>query len=369
MNPKKTNVLHLISSLEIGGAEKLLIDLLKNTESNNVNFTVVVMNNYVNEDLKTELLEANHNVHFLNRKQSSKNLKYIFMLLNIIKNHKIQIIHSHTYGNKMWSILCKIFNPKIKLVHTVHDTNIISGLNKINFIIHKVFIDMNIAISKAVERECFQYNIDKVVQIYNGIDLNKFRFIKKQKEDFVEFKIINISRINHVKKGQDILIKALKICKDKGLKFKCDFVGGIYYYGKNSFEYLKNLIEELDLEKEITFLGNRTDICELLSESDLFILPSRYEGLGLVVLEAMAVGVPVIASNIDGPAELITSGENGLLFEGENSSDLADQILYLYNNREKMNYFAENAYKYVQDFDISNMCKKYCELYGDLRND
>lgn len=360
----KINILQLISSLGVGGAEKLLIDLVNASNPDEVNFTIVVMNDYVDENLKKQLLNTGYKVYFLNRKEGHKHPKYFFKLLKIIKENKIQIIHSHNYGSKMWAILCKIFNPKIKNIFTLHCMNIFDNLNRFKLFLHKKYIDINIAISQAVLENCQQYNIGNIIQIYNGIETKKFTPASEKQNS--EFKIINVSRIMHSEKGQDILIQALKICKDKGMKFKCDFVGGVHEYYLDSFEYLKNLVKELDLESEISFLGNRNDMPELLPLADLFVLPSRFEGLGLVILEAMASKVPVIASNIYGPAELIKHEENGLLFENENYQHLADKILYLYNNKEKMQFLAENAYKYIQEFDISIMYKKYDELYKDL---
>lgn len=354
------NVLHLISSLEVGGAEKLLIDLLK--AESEFKFTVVVMNDRVDENLKKEIIDTGHKIYFLNRGQSSKNPKYLATLLNIIIKNKIDIIHSHNFGSKSWSMLCKILMPKLKLVFTVHDTNIFDNLNWWDKFFHRIFIDKNIVISKAVLKDVQNSGIKKISLIYNGIDINKFCMDNKKEENYL-FNIVNISRVNHLKKGQDVLIKALKICKDKGLRFKCDFVGGIYDYCQESFSYLQSLVIELQLEQEINFLGARDDVPKLLAQADLFILPSRYEGLGLVVLESMASGVPVIASNIDGPAELISNGQNGLLFESENHIDLADKIMDLYNNKEKSEELVHNAGEYVQNFDISIMRKKYYELY------
>ena len=142
------------------------------------------------------------------------------------------------------------------------------------------------------------------------------------------------------------------------MKYTCNLVGAIMEFDKNSIAYLKNLVDDLNLSEEINFLGNRDDIPELLSHSDLFVLPSRFEGMPVALLEAMAAGLPVIASNISGSAELIEHGKNGLLFESENHIDLAEKILFLYNNREEMKRLAQNGYERAQGFDISVMCEK-----------
>jgi glycosyltransferase involved in cell wall biosynthesis len=222
---------------------------------------------------------------------------------------------------------------------------------------------MNIAISEDILNDCVKANL-KAIKIYNGIDTKKW---KQSQGGTHLFNIINVGRITHQVKGQDVLIKALKECKNKGMKFTCNFVGGVYEYDTNSFEYLKKLIEDFELSEEIKLLGNREDIPELLSLSDLFILPSRFEGLPLSLLEAMASKLPVIASNISGTAELIEHEKNGLLFESENHLDLADKIYNLYNHRKEMERLAQNAFTYVQGFDISVMYDKYWDLYKRLK--
>lgn len=363
------NVLQLLSSLEVGGLEKLLVDFLKASEaySSDVNYTVVVMNNKINETLKNELLSTKYNVYFMNRKEGHKHPKYLFQLLDIIKQNNISIIHTHTYGGKIWSILCKVVKSKLKLIFTVHSSSTIKSFNKIQFLVHKIFIDKNISISNEIYNNCINNKI-KTEKIYNGVNIQMYNLeIKSINEEYLN--IINIGRIAHKVKGQDILIKALKLCKDKGMNFKCDLVGTIhscFEHDRATYAYLKELIKELDLENEIQFLGTRNDIPELLSNSDLFILPSRFEGLPVSILEAMASNLPVIASNISGSNDLITNGKNGLLFESENYEELADKILYLYNNKEIREVLAESACKFVQDFDISVMYKKYCELYKEL---
>lgn len=370
---KKINILQLVSSLQVGGLEKLLVEFIKSSEINSqdvtqdVNFTVVIMNDGTNEALKKELLATKYNIYFLNRKEGHKHPKYLFQLLDIIKKNNIDIIHTHNSGGKFWSILCKFFTPKIKLVYTVHNSISLKNLSKIKLFLHKRFIDMNIAISNVICEDYLNSGFLKTTKIYNGVDTKKFIVNEKKLQDSTKLNITNIARITYQIKGQDILIKALKECKNKGMNFVCNFVGGVYEYDIESLEYLKNLINELELTNEIHFLGNRNNVPELLSQSDLFVLPSRHEGFPISLLEAMAAKVPIIASNISGSNDLIKTEENGLLFKSEDHYALADKILYLYHNKNKMIDLAENAYTFVQGFDISVMCQRYCELYKNIK--
>ena len=361
MENKKMNVLCYVSWLGQGGLEQLLIYFLKASKEH---FTVVVMNDEADEYLKQELLKTTHKAFFLNKKRGQKHPKYLFRLYKVIKENNIDVVHSHDFGSMMWSILCKILKPKLKLVYTIHDSVIVKSWNKIMLFLNRTFIDMNIAISEDILNDCVKNNL-KAIKIYNGVDTKKWK--PAQSSITRPFSIINVARITYYKKGHDILIKALKKCKDNGMKFICNFVGGTIESDMNSLEYLKKLINDLDLSEEIKFLGNRSDVPDLLFQSDLFILPSRYEGMPVSLLEAMAAKLPVIASNISGSVDLVEHEKNGLLFESENYLDLADKILLLYNNKEKMTDLAQNGYEYVQGFDISVMCEKYWNVYKCLK--
>jgi len=359
MENKNINVLHYVSAFPQGGLEKLLLYFLKASKND---VTVVIMNDYVDEYLKQELIKTVDKVYFLNKKKANKNPKYLLQLLKIIKENKIDIIHTHDFGSMMWSTFCKILKPKLKLVYTIHSSPDVKNWNKLTLFINRTFVNMNIAISEAIFNDCVLKKM-KATKIYNGVDTKKF--IPAQSKTQL-FSIINVARITYYIKGLDVLVKALKKCKDIGMKFTCNLVGGAVKGDKYSIEDLKKLIEDLELSEEIKFWGNREDIPELLAQSDLFILPSRFEGMPISLLEAMAAKLPVIASNISGSTELVEHEKNGLLFESENHNDLAEKILSLYNDREKMKCMAQNGYEYVQGFDISIMCEKYWDLYKYL---
>ena len=143
-------------------------------------------------------------------------------------------------------------------------------------------------------------------------------------------------------------------------------MGGVYPYNQKSYQYLKNLVKENGLENEIEFVVNRTDIPHFLNEADLFVLPSRFEGLGLSALEAMAAGVPVIVSDVDGPRELVQDYKNGYLFESENSYALAEAITHVYYAPTEARRVADEASRFVRQFDISVMARQYQQTYHGL---
>lgn len=369
------NVMQLISSLEVGGAEKLLLDLLASCrDSDQINFTVVVMNQAVNPTMRQRLERMGLNVYFLGRPEGHLHARYLRELLRIARRHEVEIIHCHNSGSKLWAMLCKVFKPAIKLVFTVHDT-VPARYSLPQKVLHRVLIDRHIAISKAVEALCEREGFHRKTQIYNGIDLlpfkNENRLSLTERLRQASFKqrpmrIVQVGRMHYPKKGQDLLVRAIHQCVQNGMNLLAILMGGVYEYSQKSYQELRELVSELGLENNIEFFVNRTDVPDVLKEADLFVLPSRYEGLGLVVLEAMAAGVPVIASNIDGPAELIQNGDNGLLFESENVSSLVEKICLLYENPDLADQLSKKASQSVQRFDIHCMRQQYYELYQEL---
>ncbi len=365
MSSKKPIVLNLISSLQMGGTEKLLIETLKQTKkSYSGMFVTIVINDCYDDKLKEELIQLGYPAYFLNKKIGQKSFNTVQSLIKIINKYNVNVMHTHNIGSKLWAILVKMAMPEIRLVYTLHTTNTWEKSNRIFNLLHKKFVDANIAISKSIFDEALEHGIENIVHIYNGIDLSKFPFnTTKSKND--KLNILNVSRLTSIK-GQDILIKALNLCKQRGVNFSCTFVGGKCDYDQENYHNIMSLVDKYKLSDNIHFAGQKSDIVPYLNKADLFVLPSRFEGLGIAALEAMAAGVPVIASNIGGPREIIFNDFNGFLFERENYKELADKIVYFYKNNDRQVAMRQSAYDYVRDFDISIMCEKYLELYSLL---
>lgn len=359
--------MQLISSMEVGGAEKLLLDLLKASRHDPVRFVTVVMNQGIHPGMRAKLEAIGYPAYYLERPEGHRHPKYLGRLLEIIQRHEVRIIHAHNGGSKLWSMLCKLARPSLRLVHTIHDTRLVSRMSPWQLLAHRHFIDLNLAISRAVEAECRTAGIWNCRQIYNGIHLSRFAPPATRDETPGRpLEIICVARMDHVKKGQDVLIRALKLCRNGGLAFRCTLVGGVYAYNRKSFDYLRHLADRLQMEDVIRFVTDCDDPVPMLHGADLFVLPSRFEGLGLAVLEAMAAGLPVLASRVDGPAELIEDGVNGILFEPDNEMSLAAKIMQLAAHPETRDRLRVAAMAHVRRFDIRTMKDAYLDAYEDV---
>jgi glycosyltransferase involved in cell wall biosynthesis len=373
---RTVNVLQLISSLEVGGSEKLLLELLSARQfGDGVQYVVVVMNRSTNPEMRDWMDRLGIPVYYFNRSQGHLHPKYLIDLLDIMQRHQIHIVHAHNYGSKMWAILCKLLTPGTKMVFTIHDAFMMPRLGMLDILCHRHVIDCHIAISKTVASLCEQRNVFNYQQIYNGIPLGQFENpnrislqgrIRQKPLHKEALQILHVGRMDSKTKGQDILIEAVHHCRKMGLNVEARLMGGVYEYSCTSFMDLQRQVNHYGLQDHIQFLANRTDVSEMLARSDLFVLPSRSEGLGLVVLEAMAAGVPVIASRIDGPSELIADGETGWLFDKGSAADLSEKIRNVCRNPAEADRVSQNALRFVKQFDIEIMKQQYHQLYEYL---
>ena len=205
----------------------------------------------------------------------------------------------------------------------------------------------------------------KVIKIYNGVDIEKYsKRSRNKKFDINNIKICNVARIIPQKKGQDLLIKAIEKLRIDFPNIKCYFLGEDLSDNQNNINELKELVSKLKLENNIIFLGNIEDITKVLSDMDIFVMPSRYEGFGLALVEAMAMKLPCIASKLDGPYEIIGNEDRGLLFESGNYKELYKKLYYMITNFEYFNNMTPMSLEYVlENFDLKKMIDNLEKVY------
>ncbi|PEC51941.1 glycosyltransferase family 4 protein [Bacillus sp. AFS096315] len=362
-------VLHLNSELIFGGGlERIIVDLMTRNKAVK-NYMCIVNDKWSQEYIS---LLNKDSILLCDRKEGTRNpiinVGTIYKTYKFIKKNNIKVIHCHdTFSLKYAYLLKKLI--KIKVVFTVHDTNIYNeGLNKYP-------VDKYIAISESVYTRLIKYiPRDRIELIYNGVNLNRFkrpyRYSDTNTSKGDTFTISCVARIMPEKKGQDILIKALNVLKNKykHVNFKCYFAGASH--NEESMKELNELVKKFHLENNIKFLGNVENMEKLYANTDVMVLPSRYEGFGLVVVEALAAGCCVVVSKLEGPLEIIKDTEEyGLHFEKEDYMELAEKLHLLlsdkdfykkYNNYQKITNYLE------KNFSLENMIKNYNKIYNNL---
>jgi glycosyltransferase involved in cell wall biosynthesis len=154
-------------------------------------------------------------------------------------------------------------------------------------------------------------------------------------------------------KGADLFIEALSKVKSNGINFKA-IIGG----DGEEREKLTRIAIDRGIQESIEMIGWVEDKEKFFNNIDILCVPSREESFGIVILEAMKYGVPVIASNVSGPSEIITHGTDGLLFKSEDIEDLAAKIKELFSSDELRTKLRNNGSKTVQQYDISKVSKQ-----------
>jgi len=355
--------------------------------------------------LKTALFlkQHGHEVSILTGtyKHESKKIEPIYRKLKYINYDNSSFINKHTvetYNYKvtkefiqttspdlvyLWSLRCVSIAPAmavqdlhVKKVFEIGDfwmkgyyhNNFLSKLkrsikNILPFTIgSKVDFSPVICVSKWMAKEMKNKYLAKNIHVIpNGVNI----FEKSTKELDKTIKYMFCGRIDY-SKGLDLAIKALGNLKDKGIT-NFEF----HIYGEGNREYIKkcqNIINALNLKKEITFCGKKDDINKYYKQYDILLMPTRMrEPFGLVLIEAMAEGVVVIAPNAYGPAEIISHNLDGLLFEEENIDDLTLNIIKVHTNKYLYFKLRDAAFnKVFQDFNLFHVKKEVEKVLLDV---
>lgn len=218
-------------------------------------------------------------------------------------------------------------------------------------------MDALVAVSRDVEKH-YKRRGFTIAYIPNGIDLD---LLPSRERRYYEFQLVYVGRLSY-EKGADLLIEAVKrLPRDLNLR--------LVVVGSGPMERKLNNMAYGD--PRIIFIGSRdhATTLEIIRGSDLFLLPSRMEGAPMALLEAMALGVPVIASDVGGIPDFIENGVTGLLFRDKDIEMLKDAIIRLYENRYLAKTLAKNAIEKIKtDYSIERMATRYLDLYQELLN-
>ena len=359
-------IMYLLFSFTVGGTERLVANICNQMENQNEEVHLYIINDLIDDNL-LDTLNENIHVKLLRRKVGSKDkISPLFKVAKYIKKNKIEVVHCNSFNAPELLILSKIVNPNCKVVSTIHGMGQFENIGKNKILLKNWVCDKFIGISNAVAGDIVAAGIDekKVARVYNGIETKKYDCAKLKKYDENVIVIGCVARIMPELKGQDILLEAIKIVKKKHPKVMALFAGGVAESQQRDYEKLKKYVRDNSLEENVKFLGNVDNIPEFLNKIDICVVPSRSEGFGLALVEAMAMGVPCIASNIAGPREIISRTELGKLFESNDSDDLANKLEnMIVDFVSEKNIFWMMKDKIKNLYSIEKMCGELKNIY------
>ena len=307
------------------------------------------------------------------------NAKAVKQIRQLVKEEQIQLLHCHTPSGGLVTRIAGIGLP-VKVIYTVHGFHFYKGAGKLhNFIYHSIesvlsfFTDIIVTVNKEdYEAACKMHQRKGVYQI-PGVGLDREYFYETtleqrqvaREELAVEdkFLILSVGELRE-NKNPEVIIRALAALKERG-KDISSFTYGLLGAGKQE-EELKQLVTELQLKDNVMFYGYKTDIRPYLEAADLLAFPTIREGLGMAALEAMAMGVPVLAADNRGTREFMTK-ENGCVCKENIPNHYANFLLKFYLEKEQWALDWKkraNIRKSTEKFDKKNTATIMREVYG-----
>jgi sugar transferase (PEP-CTERM/EpsH1 system associated) len=370
-------IVHIIYALGTGGLENGLVNIINRMPPERYKHVIICLTHAT--DFAKRITAPDVKVIELHKREGH-DLGVYWRLQKLLWQLKPDLVHTRNLAALEMQALTLLL-PGVKRVHGEHGRDIydLHGQNKkynrlrkvMSYVIHRY-----IAVSKDLENWLLTtVNIprEKVEQLYNGVDLTRFiQLDDSVKTDVLppelakDYLIIGtVGRIAAVKdqltllKAFDLLVKSGSDISDK---LRLVIVGD-----GPLFAALKEQVHDLGLDEKVWLAGDRKDIPALLRSMDIFVLPSLGEGISNTVLEAMATGLPVVATRVGGNPELIDDQNTGVLVPVGNSEELARVLLDIVNDKDKLSAMGAAGLAKVQkqfhwDITVANYLAVYDEL-------
>jgi glycosyltransferase involved in cell wall biosynthesis len=360
------NILIVTTHLNFGGISSYAVSLAKQLKQKGHKVYIASSGGDMTKEL--EASEIKHLSIPLTTKSelSPKVLISAIKILKILKSKKIDIMHAQTRVSQVSCCIASVLSS-IPYVTTCH------GFFKPKFT-RKIFQFWGakvIAISEAVRAHLvndLQVAKNKIVLIHNGVDINNFQrnYTLKEKDEIKkEFNLNSgltigiIARLSSVK-GHKYLIKAAELLLKENEKVQFLIIGD----GPEKEKLIK-LSRELGVIDKIIFHKSVLDTARPLSIMDIFVMPSVSEGLGLSILEAMASGLPIVASNVGGIYSLVKEGDNGVLVDPKNPGSLKKAMKVLLDNKQiRMDMGKKSLKRCEADFSLELFADDVEKLYS-----
>ena len=348
------NILFCINSMNIGGAEQLLVDKINNwNELDNLHLVLFI-------DVTDMLPKINRHIKIV-KIISKTNMGKIKKLRDYLKHNKIDYCFSHLEKSNKISLIAAILieTQTIIVIHSINIYEKGSKKEKLAGLIYKLLASKVVAISHAVSSYLtneLNLNSKNVYLIENGIDFNRIKFDNKFDELDKKKNFFTLGRLV-VAKGYDFMLECLNDEDILRKDWKITMIGD----GVQRKE-LEFLISKNNLTNKVVVIGKKINPFSFVEKGSLALMPSRREGLPISLLEILSQGIPILSSDIL-PLEIISNNYNGLKYKSNIKEDFKRSFLEALEidiNRYK--YLSINAKKSVSSHDIKSCVNKYYNL-------
>jgi len=367
-------ILHIIPRLRKGGAERLCLDICNQLQKrDDVQIRLVTFSEenhypFLTEHLDWQVIPASVQLSIFH-----KNELNIDALQKAIEDFAPNVIHTHLFEAEIVSRSCSY--PQAKWFSHCHDNmrqfrnfGVKTLFNKqllTNFFEKRYLFSRYqansgntfIAISHDTERyfreTARHYNVQLLP---NAIDYEKFH-CDTCRQPSTKLRLVNVGSYQ-AKKNQRFLVEVAKKLHERHIDFELNILGDGEKFGE-----ISSLIKNNCLEANVMQRGNVENVAEYLWQSDIYVHSAYYEPFGLVLVEAMAAGLPVVTLDGRGNRDLIVQGKNGYMLYEQNAEQFADSILEIWNDKQKYQEMSSFAQEFARQYDIKPYVDRLLELY------
>ncbi len=345
------HVFHIVGGVGASGRSKVIFDIIGELKDE-FRFTVVSITDSVSYPDGIECVSLGKTKGF--------SFATVFKLARYAKERNATVFHSHGRGALVYSVLAARLAGVRRIIHTVHrsDGDRVARLK----IIRRALLN-NVSVITAVSDAagktfaCANEYRSRIITVYNGIDINRFGAESESGAGPVIGMVANLS----FDKDHETLLKGFAGILELYPVARLVIVGD----GPRR-EYLENIALRLNIAQSVDFMGFCTDIPVVLSKFAVYVHSAHTEGFGIAILEAMAAGIPVVASNVGGIPEVVEDNVSGLLFERGDSEALRTAILKLLKDNKLKNNLIVNARdRLLKKFSLERVCNEYRRIYSE----
>lgn len=369
---RKTKVMYLIKGLGLGGAEKLLEQASPHLDWERFDYEVVYLLPWKNA-LVPYFERTGVPVFCLNQRRTY-DLRVVRELVRLLRDRRVDLLHLHLPYSGILGRLASKMAPVKAVVYTEH--NLWERYHWLTMTANRLTYRWNdavISVSDEVERSIrSHYRVNgkpRLSTILNGVDVDQLYAIARDplgvRKEFgipEDHQLVaHVANFTPKKRHEDLLRAVQLVCqRQPAITF--------LLVGQGPLEAeMKALAQDLNITGNVVFAGFRTDATRLMAAADLFVLPSQYEGLPVSLLEAMGLGLPVVATRVGGVPEVVSDGVEGFLVEPLHPGLVAEKVLELTSSPELRQRFSRNGVERVNEhFSVRAMVASTEALYTQV---